>query len=387
LACKKGDIEAVQILLTSPEILINAQDNNLWTPLHEASNAGHVEIVRTLLEYNYKGKGVPCVEGRTTIEQTPFADVSSQSLEGITPLHDAVLCGQLEVVKLLLEDKRGQQVFLSYDSPSVRSKAAKVVGGKTSTLDLQIPSVVEFAENGNPPEMKNMLQKKLQELLLSQEEQQGSIVSQSVSCSLPPLSTPSIASSSNLDESQASECHSQNFCPTDSQYEDVFQPPTPPATISAFGEASASSSAATISSVSSVNLSKSIAARCLFSERQKSTASSPTFAMSNPLNSSPFFTKQALERMVKCQLLLLTNYLKFWGLMETISDNEVAAPTDAETYGDARIIRRLPKHLRSLRRHAIRLSQLCEARVSQKFLSDDILLQLEGLEKLFSMNV
>lgn len=61
---------------------------------HEASNHGHVEIVELLLDYG--------------------APLNSAGLDNITPLHDAVMNGKLEVVKVLVA--RGASVTARYYS-------------------------------------------------------------------------------------------------------------------------------------------------------------------------------------------------------------------------------------------------------------------------------
>jgi len=57
-----------------------------WTPLHEACNHGHLEIVRFLLE-----RGADVNHG------------GGKDVGGLTPLHDAASAGNFEVVHVLLD--------------------------------------------------------------------------------------------------------------------------------------------------------------------------------------------------------------------------------------------------------------------------------------------
>ncbi|CAH6791092.1 tonsoku-like protein [Phodopus roborovskii] len=91
-ACIEGQLHRVQDLVRQGHPL-NPRDYCGWTPLHEASNYGHLEIVRFLLDHG------------ATVD-----DPGGQGCDGITPLHDALNCGHFEVAELLIE--RGASVTL-----------------------------------------------------------------------------------------------------------------------------------------------------------------------------------------------------------------------------------------------------------------------------------
>lgn len=91
-ACISGDLAQVKRLINQSNWtdMINARDFCGWTPLHEASNHGHLEIIELLLE---NGADIEANDERS---------------ENITPLHDACSCGHLKIIEFLLE--RGANV-------------------------------------------------------------------------------------------------------------------------------------------------------------------------------------------------------------------------------------------------------------------------------------
>ncbi|KAM6912146.1 tonsoku-like protein [Xenentodon cancila] len=91
-ACIDGNLKQVQYLVEQGHP-VNLRDYCGWTPLHEASNHGHYDIVGLLLE---RGANIN--------------DPGGPLCEGVTPLHDALACGNLKVARLLVE--RGASVTL-----------------------------------------------------------------------------------------------------------------------------------------------------------------------------------------------------------------------------------------------------------------------------------
>ena len=67
----------------SPTENVDLESNEQKTPLHLACLHGHVETVRTLLEYN--------------------ANPNYKSLNQITPLHLAAIYGRIDVIKILVK--------------------------------------------------------------------------------------------------------------------------------------------------------------------------------------------------------------------------------------------------------------------------------------------
>lgn len=85
IACIKGDISAVEKLLSSNHPT-NIRDNYGWSPLHEAANHGYVDIAELLLKH---GANVN--------------DPGGTFCKGVTPLHDAAYCGHFSIMQLLMQ--------------------------------------------------------------------------------------------------------------------------------------------------------------------------------------------------------------------------------------------------------------------------------------------
>ncbi|XP_075397400.1 SMC5-SMC6 complex localization factor protein 1 isoform X2 [Tenrec ecaudatus] len=83
-ACINNQVEKLIFLLSLPGIDINVKDNAGWTPLHEACNYGNTVCVQEILQ------------------RCPEVDLLTQ-VDGVTPLHDALSNGHVEIGKLLLQ--------------------------------------------------------------------------------------------------------------------------------------------------------------------------------------------------------------------------------------------------------------------------------------------
>jgi hypothetical protein len=66
-AAQEGDLESLAKVLEVLEDVVNKKDSNGWTPLHEGARAGHLEVVKLLVQ-----KG---------------ADVNEVTVYGETPLY------------------------------------------------------------------------------------------------------------------------------------------------------------------------------------------------------------------------------------------------------------------------------------------------------------
>lgn len=71
---------------------MNARDYCGWTPLHEACNHGHTDVVSTLLD-----------------SKANIDDSGGHHCNGVTPLIDAAYNGHVDIVRLLIE--RGSNVL------------------------------------------------------------------------------------------------------------------------------------------------------------------------------------------------------------------------------------------------------------------------------------
>lgn len=94
-SCISGNVQQVLRLIDQGHP-VNIRDHAGWTPLHEASNHGHQDVVKVLLE---RGAAIN--------------DKGGKSCDGITALHDACVNGCLEVIEVLLD--HGAQPTLRTD--------------------------------------------------------------------------------------------------------------------------------------------------------------------------------------------------------------------------------------------------------------------------------
>ncbi|XP_044014051.1 tonsoku-like protein, partial [Aphidius gifuensis] len=85
-ACIDGDIDKVKEYLAAKHP-VNVRDNCGWTPLHEATNFGYVDIVKLLIKHG-----------------ADVNDPGGAQCGGITPLHDAAACGHTIMINLLMEN-------------------------------------------------------------------------------------------------------------------------------------------------------------------------------------------------------------------------------------------------------------------------------------------
>jgi len=137
-ACRDGEVEELQKLLQKKQIDINWQNNFLttqrkfgaynypyeehgWTPFFIACEKGHIEVVKLLVsnqkvDINYANNGretslnIACKRGHIEIVKLLLndqrVDVNKADNGGITPFHSACRNGHLEIVKLFINDQR-----------------------------------------------------------------------------------------------------------------------------------------------------------------------------------------------------------------------------------------------------------------------------------------
>ena len=78
-----GDIDTVKCIVEDFKVDPNDKDNIGYTPLHEASFSGHLNVVKYFIDYGVN----PAIKNE----------------DGKTPLHLASYNGKLEIVKYLIE--------------------------------------------------------------------------------------------------------------------------------------------------------------------------------------------------------------------------------------------------------------------------------------------
>ena len=127
-AAEEGDLARVRALLAAHPTSVDATDDKGRTPLYNAADSGHLDVVKLLLE-----KGAT-VDVRTK-EEGPYDN-------HITPLMAAAGRGHLDVVKLLLEkgaavDARGRNgsTPLSFAAEDGHAEVAKLLLEKGAAVD------------------------------------------------------------------------------------------------------------------------------------------------------------------------------------------------------------------------------------------------------------
>ena len=93
-AIKDGDIGKVRNILDLNKKLINAKKENGMTPLHEAVYQGNLDIVKALISRG--------------------ADVNAQKKGGFTPLHVAAQRGHEDVASFLLKSRADASIKDEY---------------------------------------------------------------------------------------------------------------------------------------------------------------------------------------------------------------------------------------------------------------------------------
>lgn len=85
IACSRGNQAAAEVLLSSPDIEVNLVDEQKHTPLHDAACVGNAWIVEKLLQ-----KG---------------ADILVENDDGMQPIHFACQGSHAEVAKLIIQSR------------------------------------------------------------------------------------------------------------------------------------------------------------------------------------------------------------------------------------------------------------------------------------------
>jgi ankyrin repeat protein len=112
-AARSGDLEKVKTLLKHDPSLVSLRENEYGdTPLHLAALAGHLDVVRVLIDNK--------------------ADVNAKNKEGYTPLHLASEMDYTEVVDFLRQN--GGQDAANVDAQSTTVTSAGISGANATAV-------------------------------------------------------------------------------------------------------------------------------------------------------------------------------------------------------------------------------------------------------------
>lgn len=138
VACRSGNLSRVSDILASPNASINARDNNGWTALHEACSHGRTDCVKLLLAHRPRTIDNYFTPSSKHKSNNNEVDIWAQGGEELlTPLHDAIRFGYLDIVSLLLDH---------LESTSVIHRALKDVRSKGGHSAIDMVETDEMSE-------------------------------------------------------------------------------------------------------------------------------------------------------------------------------------------------------------------------------------------------
>ncbi|XP_074216458.1 SMC5-SMC6 complex localization factor protein 1 isoform X3 [Camelus bactrianus] len=140
-ACINNQVEKLILLLSMPGIDINVKDNAGWTPLHEACNYGNTVCVQEILQ------------------RCPEVDLLTQ-VDGVTPLHDALSNGHVEIGKLLLQ--HGGPVLLQQRNSKGELPLDYVVSSQIKEELFAIAKIEDTLENFHAQAEKHFYHQQLE---------------------------------------------------------------------------------------------------------------------------------------------------------------------------------------------------------------------------------
>ncbi|XP_015912318.1 ankyrin repeat domain-containing protein 49 [Parasteatoda tepidariorum] len=126
-ASEKDEVEIVRKLLEEDPSLVNAKDNDLYTPLHRAAYSNSVEVIKLLLSYD--------------------ANISARTTDGWEPLHSACKWDSVEAVSLLLQNGADINALTQGNITPLHLAASNSSGRRTLEFLLWQPYI--------DPDMKN----------------------------------------------------------------------------------------------------------------------------------------------------------------------------------------------------------------------------------------
>ncbi|CAL1290793.1 unnamed protein product [Larinioides sclopetarius] len=126
-AAEKNELETMKTLLEEDPDLVNARDNDLYTPLHRASYSNNVEVIKMLLSYD--------------------ADISAKTRDGWEPLHCACKWDSIEAVSLLLQNGADVNAQTVGHITPLHLAASNAAGRRTLELLLWQPYIDPNVKN------------------------------------------------------------------------------------------------------------------------------------------------------------------------------------------------------------------------------------------------
>ena len=168
--CIRGNFDEVQKILDKTNLDPAKRDNEGWSPLHYASQHGHIEVVSLLLDKGYDptirthDRNTPlhlacanchAIVARHLLDQHKTVKTLPPNKRGENPLHLACKAGCVEIVKDLLERFPGSAYMSTIRgaSPSASSPLAYAVNLRTSATTSEACTIANLLIGqavGNP---------------------------------------------------------------------------------------------------------------------------------------------------------------------------------------------------------------------------------------------
>ena len=115
-ASRSGDHNLAHFLLDQCKVNPDAREVNIFTPLYEASQNGHAEVAKLLIQYGADVNKVSRAQVVNHYNLLGHDHEEEFSAGNVTPLHIAIINKQPEIANILIENGANVNVDAGYDT-------------------------------------------------------------------------------------------------------------------------------------------------------------------------------------------------------------------------------------------------------------------------------